>query len=199
MAASEPSAVSADELAELAGTDARSIGQLLEAGLLAADEEGRFPPADAHRARIMNAFIEAGIPLRALVEAVERNVMSFAYYDQLHASPGPLSPRTYGALQVDLGERAALLTQLITALGLAEPDASSRLRHHDEAFLLELLDIVESTGVPDLGLRVARLFGDATRRAMEAILTVYGEAVERVIGPAAGVPSREVNEQFLRP
>jgi adenylate cyclase len=58
---------------------------------------------------------------------------------------------------------------------------------------------VGSSGVPDLGLRVARLIGDGTRRSMEAILTVYREAVDRLVGPVAGVPPSEVNDRFLGP
>jgi len=199
MTAPEPTAITREELAALAGADEDRIGQLIAAGLLEPQEDGRFAPADAHRVRIMDAFLEAGIPLVSLVEAKERDVISFAYYDQLHAAPGPLSSRTYGELRVSLGERGPLLSQLVTALGLAEPAPTSRLPAQDESLLLELLDIVASTRLPDLGLRVARLIGDGTRRSMEAILTVYGEAVERLVGPVSGVPSREVNERFLTP
>jgi adenylate cyclase len=195
----EPSAITGEELAELAGVDMDRIGPLVDSGLLVPDADGRFAPADAHRLRIVDAFLEAGIPLRSLVEAMERDVISFAYYDQLHAPPGPLSSRTYGELKAELGERASLLAQLVTALGLAEPDEESRLPQEDESLLLELLDIVGSSGVPDLGLRVARLFGDGTRRSMEAILTVYGEAVERLVGRVAGVPPSDVNDRFLGP
>lgn len=193
------SAISREELAELAGASVDRVGQLVDAGLLVPDADGRFAPADAHRLRIVDAFLEAGIPLRSLVEAMERDVISFAYYDQLHAPPGPLSSRTYGALKMELGDRAALLSQLVTALGLAEPEDGSRIPQEDEALLLELLDIVGSSGVPDLGLRVARLIGDGTRRSMEAILTVYGEAVERLVGRVAGVPPSDVNDRFLGP
>jgi adenylate cyclase len=199
MTAHEPPALSREELAELAGVDDDRIGQLVEAGVIGSDAGGRFAPADAHRVRIVDAFLEAGIPLSSLVAAMERDVISFAYYDQLHAPPGPLSTRTYGELKAHLGDQAQLMGQLVTALGLAEPDEGSRLPQEDETLLLELLDIVASSGVPDLGLRVARLFGDGTRRSMEAILTVYGEAVERLLGRVVGVPPSEVNERFLGP
>ncbi len=199
MTGSGEAAISRDELTELAGAGVDRIGDLVEAGLLAPDADGRFAPADAHRVRIVDAFLEAGIPLRSLVAAMERNVISFAYYDQLHAPPGPLSSRTYGELKAELGQGASLLAQLVTALGLAEPDDASRLPQEDETLLLDLLNIVGSSGVPDLGLRVARLIGDGTRRSMEAILTVYREAVDRLVGPVAGVPPSEVNDRFLGP
>lgn len=199
MTVPESHPITRDELAELAGADAGRIGQLVDAGLLDPDDGGRFAPADAHRVRILDAFLEAGIPLPSLVEARKRNVISFAYYDQLHAPPGPLSPRTYGELTASLGARGPLLSQVVTALGLAEPEPASRLPLADEELLLELVDIVASSGVPDLALRVARLFGDGTRRSMEAILTVYGEAVERLLGRVVGVPPTEANERFLGP
>ncbi len=191
--------VTADELAALAGTDGGRVKELAEAGLVSPDAEGRYTLGDVHRVRLIDAFIVAGVPVNALVEAKERDVISFAYYERLHPAPGPVSMRTYAEFRASLGERAPLLSQLITALGLAEPAPEARLPEEDEAILVELADIVAATGVPDLGLRVARLFGDGSRRAMEAVLTVYGEAVERLVGEIAGLPSLAINEEFLRP
>ena len=199
MTADQPIPITAAELAELAGTEAGRVSEVTDAGLLNPDPNGRYPAGDAHRLRIIDAFIEAGIPLRALVEAKAQNLISFAYYDQLHAAPGRLSTRTYGELMVDLGDRATLLAQLVTALGLAEPEARTRLPERDEELLIELLGVVEGTGTPDLALRVARLLGDGTRRATEAILTVYGEAVERALGGVVGLPSQDANDRFLQP
>ncbi len=195
----QPDRVTGDELAALAGSTATRVTELTSTGLVAPDATGRYARSDAHRVRLIDAFIGAGIPVSALVEARERDVISFAYYERLHPIPGELSTRTYGEFRAGLRDRASLLTQVITALGLAEPEPESRLPQEDEAMLLELVDIVDATGAPDLGLRVARLFGDGSRRAMEAVLTVYGEAVERVLGDIAGVPSLNINERFLLP
>jgi adenylate cyclase len=65
--------------------------------------------------------------------------------------------------------------------------------------LLTLLDTIISTGAPDLGLRVARLMGDGIRRALEAVLTVYGEAVDRSEGSVTGIPSSDVFKRSLEP
>jgi adenylate cyclase len=199
MAGSLERRLTADELALLAGSSPEQVAAATAAGLLTVDEDERFGMGDVHRMRILEAFLEADIPLDPLVRAYQAGVISFAYYDRLHAPVGPPSPRTYGALRDDLGDRAVLLGQLITALGLAEPEPDSRLPAPDEALLLSLLDIVADSQVPDLTLRVARLLGDAIRRASEAILTVYAEAADRLVGPVTGLPPAEVNERFLEP
>ena len=46
MTAPEPTAITREELAALAGADEDRIGQLIAAGLLEPQEDGRFAPAD---------------------------------------------------------------------------------------------------------------------------------------------------------
>lgn len=187
------------ELAAYAGSDVDDVRRLVEMGFLEPDEGGRFSPGDVHRVRIIGAFRRSGTPLEALRSAERRGLVSFAYYDQLHPAPKPLSARTFGQLRDDLGDRGASLGALFRALSLAEPEPGSRLMQEDEELVLRLLEIVEATHAPDLGLRVARLLGEGLRRSTEAILGVYGEAVERAIGPTSGVPSEEVNQRYLAP
>lgn len=188
-----------DELAVLARTSPSRIVSAREAGLLEPRADGTYRPGDIHTLRVLDAFLGSGIPLEALREANERGLISFASYDRLHADPGAPSDRTFGELLADAGPRGPLLGQIIAALGLAEPDHASPLPQADEDILLELVDIVETTRAPDLALRTARLLSDATRRATEAVLTVYGEAVERLGPEVVGMPWPEVNDRFLEP
>jgi len=188
-----------DDLAERTGTAIERLRELEGVGVIVPSADGRYRLGDVHRVRIADAFLRSGIPLDALRRASEAGVISFDYYDLLHAPPGRPADRTYGRMRTDIGERAGLLGQLFGAFGIAEPDDGSRLDRGDEALILELLEVVVATGEPDLALRVVRLFGDSLRRATEAVMTVYDEAVGRVVEPVEGLPSQEVFDRYLLP
>lgn len=188
-----------DDLAERTGTAIERLRELEGVGVIVPSADGRYRLGDVHRVRIADAFLRSGIPLDALRRASEAGVISFDYYDLLHAPPGRPADRTYGRMRTDVGDRAALLGQLFGAFGIAEPDDGSRLDRGDEALILELLEVVVATGEPDLALRVVRLFGDSLRRATEAVMTVYDEAVGRVVEPVEGLPSQEVFDRYLLP
>jgi adenylate cyclase len=51
----------------------------------------------------------------------------------------------------------------------------------------------------DLGLRAIRLLADGARRATDAVMTVYDEAVGRIVDPAGGLPSQETFDTYLVP
>lgn len=187
------------ELVERTGASAELVTQLVDAGMLTEGADLRHPLGDIHRVRIARAFVDSGIPLEALRRAAAAGTITFDYYDRLHPTPGPRSVRTYGDVKADVGDQAGLLGQLFAAFGLAEPDPESRLEEAEERMLLDLLSIVRATGERDLSLRVIRLLADATRRSVEAVMTVYDEAVHHVIEPAEGLPSQAVYERYLEP
>lgn len=188
-----------DELADRTGVALDRLRDLEDTGVLAPATDGRYRLGDIHRVRIADAFLRSGITLDALRRASEAGVVNFDYYDLLHPPPGDPSDRTYGQLRSDVGDRASLLAELFGAVGIAEPDESSRLDGADEALILELLDVAVATGEPDLALRIVRLFGDSLRRATEAVMTVYDEAVGHVVEPAGGLPSQDVFDRYLLP
>lgn len=187
------------ELAALVGDPVERIEELARRGVLHPDGDGRFEPGDAHRIRIVDGFEEAGVPLDALVGAQEAGLVSVAYYDDLHAPPGHPSGRTYATFKRALGARSAMLPAMYGAFGIAEPESGSHLSVEDEALLVDLAALVESTGQVDLALRIIRQFGEATRRASVAALEVYGEVIERMGPGVAGVPARDVYERHFLP
>ncbi len=63
----------------------------------------------------------------------------------------------------------------------------------------DVLDTVVATGQPDLALRAVRMFGEGARRAADAALGVYGEAVGRLGYDLAGLPVDEQFDKQLRP
>jgi adenylate cyclase len=135
----------------------------------------------------------------ALMAASRAGTISLRYYDQLHAPPSDLSPRTYAAFAAGLGSGAEHLTRLFAAFGIAEPEADAHLSVEDEELIATLLDIVVATGAPDLALRAIRLLGEGTRRASDGALGVYGEAVERIGAGLDGLPTDAQFESLLRP
>ena len=193
------SLISSAELAERTGTTVEHVDELVLAGMLAPEEAGRHRAGDVHRVRIIDAFLDAGIPLAALRQASGSGDISFAYYDRLHPRPEVLSDRTYGAIRDALGERGAMLGRLFEAFGLVEPDPAARLPAAEESLILMLLEIASQVDDPQHVARVLRLFGDAIRRVTEAVMTIYDEAVSRMIEPAEGLPSQEVFDKYLQP
>lgn len=192
------SRLTAGELGELAGTTPDRVGELSRLGLIKATA-GRFGTGDVHRVRLVEAFEAAGVPAEALARASQQGTISLAYYDELHQEPGAPSARTYGELVAGLADRGPSLRRLFGAVGLAEPEPSDRLPGDDEALLLTLLEALEANPDRDLALRTFRVFGESARRASEAAMSVYAEAVERAAADIAGLPSEEVYGQFLRP
>jgi hypothetical protein len=109
------------------------------------------------------------------------------------------SRRTYGQLKEDFGDRAELVGRLSAAFELAEPDPALRLMTRDEALLVGLVDIALATGEPDLVVRSVRLMADATRRATEAVLSIYEEGIRHVLAPGEVLLSLDAFERFVLP
>lgn len=191
--------LTSDELALRLAVDRARVERLADAGAIERSPDGGFDAGDVHRVRLLLAFENAGVPLDALLAASDAGQISLRYYDRLHAPPGPLADRPYGAFKASLGERAVHVQRLFAAFGLAEPEAGGRLTVEDERLVTEMLAIVIETGQPDLALRAIRLFGEGARRAADGALGVYGEAAERAGADVQGLPVDEVFERLLQP
>ena len=195
----EAGTLTADELAALVGDGAERIAQLTASGVITPDADGRYPPGDAHRVRVVDGFEAAGLPLDVLIRAQDAGLISIAYYDELHPPPGRPSERTFRAFLDALGSKGELVGASLGAMGIAAPDPTSRLTVEDEAFLTELATMMESAGEVDLMLRMLRQFGEATRRASVGALETYAELIERLGPEFAGVPSRAVYDRYFLP
>lgn len=179
--------LSADELATWAETTVENVQVLAGSGALGPGDDGRFEPGDVHRIRLLDAFRASGIPLEALIAAQAGGQISFAFYDQLHRRPSPPSARTHAELLETIGPaRAGLLRRWLASVGLAEPRPESHWPIDDEALLLETIDVLAAIEPFEFALRVARLQGEAARRAAEGSLSAYGDWVAHET--AAGRP-----------
>ena len=175
-----PAFLTADELAMRTGTPRERIVELTERGVIHVEAPDRYAPGDVHRIRLIGAFESEGITIDALVAAAEQGRISFAYYDELHPPPGPISPHTYGEFKASLGRLGEWLPSLYVAFGLAEPNPTARLEADEEAFLSRLLGNMDRTGMPDAANRIVRLFGEANRRAAEGSLGVYEDVLSKL-------------------
>jgi len=69
------------------------VAELTRLGLIRPGPDG-YAAGDAHRVRLAEGFVEAGVAIDALARANEQGAISFAYYDQLHQDPGPVADHT---------------------------------------------------------------------------------------------------------
>jgi adenylate cyclase len=194
-----PPRLSAAELARRLGVETSWVDRLATAGAIEPGADGSFDAGDVHRVRLLLAFEESGVPLDVLIDASAAGRISLRYYDELHQPPTALTGRTYEAFAASLGERRELLPQLFAAFGIAEPDGDVELSTDDETVLSECLDALDTTGEPDLVLRAIRMFGEGLRRAADAALGIYAEAVSRTGEDLAGLPVDEAFNRVLRP
>ena len=197
--AAVPTRISAEELARRLGVEPSWVERLAEAGAIDRAADRTFDPGDIHRVRLLLAFEESGVPLETLIDASADGRISLRYYDELHQPPAALTGRTYEAFAASIGDRRELLPGLFAAFGIAEPDEDVELSTDDEAVLASCLDALETTGEPDLVLRAIRMFGEGLRRAADAALGIYEEAVVRTGEDLGGLPVDEAFDRVLRP
>lgn len=69
------------DVAERAGVEVEYVGKLVDLGVLDPTEDGAFSEGDARRARLFQGLERAGLPIEAMVEALERGELSFAFLD----------------------------------------------------------------------------------------------------------------------
>ena len=188
-----PSAV----LAARAGLPVARVQHLVGLGLLDPTPAGH-DAGDLDRIRLIEAFADAGVPAEALASAQASGTLSMDVYPELHHQPDPPSDRTFAELAASLGPSARHLAGLSTAFGVAERGAATHLTVTHERLLTELAAIADATD-PDLLLRAVRLFGEATRRASEAAVTVYHEATERAGQASRLQPAGEAYERLVVP
>ena len=71
--------ISERDVAERAGVDSDYVNKLVDAGVLVPADDGTFSEGDARRARLYQGLERAGLPIDALVEALERGELSFEF------------------------------------------------------------------------------------------------------------------------
>lgn len=160
--------ISKPDVAERAGVDVEYVTRLIDAGVLVPAGDGTFTQGDARRARLYLGLERAGLPFRALVEALERGELSFDFLDlPVYDRFSPLSRRSFRDVSAQESIPVELLLVVRDAMGLAQADADDQVRE-DELQVVPLIELALSKGFdPGVVERWLRVYGDTLRRIAE--------------------------------
>jgi adenylate cyclase len=171
------SRVSAEELAQLIPCALSYVEHLEALGLLSRDDDGLYPPSDAHVVRLMAAFDEAGVALEDVAKGVRAGDYSFPM-GRFLPDPQP-RPETFEELGTRLGRSPELLRRLTRELGLP-PGTDDRVRVEDAEVLALLVTKLDLAGDDELS-RFARLYGGTVQRLVSSGLQFFDVAVRQRI------------------
>ena len=168
-------ALSLAEVVAETGATEPEVREYVAAGIARADQAGLFSDADVQRIKAVKGFVDAGVAWPHMRRAIDERLVTFQYVDAFLLDPAPPTGRTYAEFRTSLGERAARLSRVFDALGLAEPPASKPMRADEEKCLAELVELWSRVGGDDALLRAARLLGEPVRRATEGWMALWAE------------------------
>jgi class 3 adenylate cyclase len=167
------------EVARRAGVDPGYVDRLVELGILKPGNGDTFSPGDVRRARWVQSFERAGVPLEGIAAAVRDGALSFSYLDATAFGRFPgMSSRTFRELSERTGVPLDLLQVVREALGYAEPRPEDHVRE-DELAVLPAIELQLSSGIrPEVIQRLLRAYGDNLRRIVETETDWYRTEVE---------------------
>jgi class 3 adenylate cyclase len=192
----EMSALSASELAALAGVTKAEVDRLVGLGILVArDGAGPFLETDVQRVRLATACEQAGLPMDGIASAIRVGRLSFAF---LEASPyrrwAVRSARTYRQVSQETGVPLEVLGGTLESMGFARM-APDELIREDELEVVPLLQLGLSSGILDQVwlTRLGRAYAEGLRLAANVENEAYRA---RFTGPvrASGADQRTTME-----
>ena len=186
-----------DMLAREAETNPERIGRLVEIGAIVAAEDGGFVRGDVVRSRVVGAFESEGFSLEQMAIAIRERAIALHSLHLFYPHPSPRTDRTFGEFIEELGDRGPLVGSILSAMGLTAPAPDAPTRGAEEALLGALIQ-GWSTVDEEFTLRAARIFGDAARRAAEAWVALFAEAISEPV-EAKYTTLEEVVPRLLTP
>jgi adenylate cyclase len=172
----ETGALSAAELAELAGVTQAEVNRLVGLGILVArDGAGPFLPADAQKVRLAIACEQAGLPMDGIASAIRAGRLSFTFVE---AAPyrrwAVRSARTYRQVSEETGIPLDTLGSALESMGFARM-APDELIREDELEIVPLLQLGFSSGLFDLAwtTRLGRAHAEGLRQVAAAWADIY--------------------------
>lgn len=157
------------EVADRAGVEVEYVGRLVGLGALDPTEDGAFSEGDVRRARLYQGLERAGLPIEAMVAALERGELSFAFLDlPVWDRFSGLSPRSFREVSSQEAIPLELLMVVREAIGFAQADPDDRMRE-DELRVLPIIKLQLSKGFDRAVIeRWLRVYGETLRRITEA-------------------------------
>jgi adenylate cyclase len=156
------------EIAQRAGVDPDYLDRLVALGILTPAAGDAFSPGDALRARWVQSFEGAGVPLEGMAAAVRDGALSFSYLDATAFDRfAGLSGTSFQELSARTGIPLELLTVVREAFGSAEPRPEDPV-HHNELKVVPVIELQLAKGFhPVVIERWLRVCGDSLRRINE--------------------------------
>ena len=167
------------EVAARAGVDPDYVDRLVELGILRPGSGTTFSTGDVRRARWVQSFERAGVPLEGIAAAVRDGTLSFAYLDATAFDRfAGVSSTTFRELSERTGVPLDLLLVVREAHGFAEPRPDDHVRE-DELAVVPAIELQLSTGIrPEVIERLLRAYGDGLRRIVETETDWYRTEVQ---------------------
>jgi adenylate cyclase len=156
------------EVAQRAGVDPDYVDRLVELGVLTPATGDAFSPGDVLRARWLQSFEGAGVPLEGMAAALRDGALSFSYLDAAAFTQfAGLSATTFQQLSAQTGIPLELLMVVREAVGFAEPRPEDHV-HQNELSVVPVIQLQLAEGFrPVVIQRWLRACGDSLRRINE--------------------------------
>ena len=172
------------DLAKETGVDLPLLRRLEEIGVIRPGGDGAYSPGDLIRIDAVGSFIDAGVTLEKIAEAMEHGLFTFEYLDRFHPEPSPRSEQTLGEMAASLDADAELLPSVYLAMGLPEPGPDYRPSIEEEEIVRRFTELWGRGGDETL-VRAARLVGEPARLLSEGWTRLYVERIvpDHTVGP----------------
>ncbi|HKE54441.1 MAG TPA: adenylate/guanylate cyclase domain-containing protein [Actinomycetota bacterium] len=174
------SGLSRQDVADRAGVDPGYVDRLVDLEILEPAGGDAFSVGDVRRARWVQSFERAGVPLEGLAAAVRDGTLSFSYLDASAFDRfAGVSRTSFRELSERTGVPLGLLLVVREALGFAEPRPEDRVRE-DELAVVPAIEMQLSSGIrPEVIERLLRAYGDGLRRIVETETDWYRSEVQQ--------------------
>jgi adenylate cyclase len=166
-------------MAARAGVDPDYVDRLVELGFLSPGSGNTFSAGDVRRARWVQSFERAGVPLEGLAAAVRDGTLSFSYLDAAAFDRfAGVSTTTFRELSDRTGVPLDLLLVIREAHGFAEPGPEDHVRE-DELSVVPAIENQLAAGIrPEVIERLLRAYGDGLRKIVEIETDWYRTEVQ---------------------
>jgi adenylate cyclase len=170
---------SRQEVAAKAGVDPEYVDRLVELGFLTAGSAEAFSDGDVRRARWVQSFERAGVPLDGIAAAVRDGALSFSYLDAAAFDRfAGVTETTFRELSERTGVPLDLLMVVREAHGFAEPRPEDHVRE-DELSVVPLIELQLASGIrAEVIQRLLRAYGDGLRKIVETETAWYRTEVQ---------------------